>query len=56
MSTVHDEKSGATAVFVSGAIIGAAIALLFVRMQNKRAADAKLCHDDYYVEGGDMFV
>ena len=56
MSTGNDDKVDAVVAFVSGAIIGVALTLLFVRKQGKRAGGSKENYDDYYYDGGDLFV
>lgn len=52
----NDDKADAVVAFASGAIIGVALALLFVRMQKKRCGGTKKTHEDYYYDGGDLFV
>lgn len=61
MSTANDDNAGAVVAFVSGALIGVAATLLFVRMQNRRGAAAHLCNgktsdNDYCYDGGDIFI
>jgi len=57
MSTVNDDNAGAVVAFVSGAIIGVAATLLFVRAQRNRALGSKVNDEDYYYyDGGDLFV
>ncbi|MHB8709285.1 MAG: hypothetical protein ACYC9I_10460 [Desulfuromonadales bacterium] len=56
MSKVNDDKATAVVTFVSGAIIGVAVTLLFVRMQRNRAVGSKITCEDYNYEGGDLFV
>lgn len=56
MSIGRDDKADAVVALVSGAILGVALALLFVRMQGRRVADAETGYDDYRFEGGDLFV
>jgi hypothetical protein len=56
MSTVDDDNTGAVVAFVSGALIGIAATLLFVKAQQKRAMAAKANGDDYYYDGGDIFI
>jgi hypothetical protein len=56
MSTVDDDNTGSVVAFVSGALIGIAATLLFVRAQRQRASAAKAHGDDYYYDGGDIFI
>jgi hypothetical protein len=56
MSTGKDDKVDAVVAFVSGAIIGVALTLLFVRMQGKRGFRSEVNYDDYKYDGGDLFV
>jgi hypothetical protein len=56
MSTDNDDTAGAVVAFVSGAIIGVAATLLFVRVQRNRSFGSKAKDDDYYYDGGDLFV
>jgi hypothetical protein len=56
MATGKIDKTEAVVAFAAGAIIGVAIALLFVRAQSKRVVGSNLDEDDYYYEGGDLFI
>lgn len=57
MSAVNDDNVGAVVAFVSGALIGVAATLLFVRMQeNKRRVGARANDEDYCYDGGDIFI
>lgn len=57
MSAVNDDNVGAVVAFVSGALIGVAATLLFVRMQeNKRMVGSRANDEDYYYDGGDIFI
>jgi len=56
MATGNDDKAEAVVAIVSGAIIGVALALFFVRMQRNRAAGTKAHDYDYYYDGGDLFI
>lgn len=56
MSTVDDDNTGAVVAFVSGALIGIAATLLFVRAQQNRTKSSKSHGDDYYYDGGDIFI
>ena len=49
-------RTGAKVTIVSGALIGAAIALLVMRMRRKRAACSEADDEDYCYDGGDLFV
>lgn len=61
MSIVKDDAAGAVAAFVSGAIVGVAATLLFVRLHSRRDSSA-IPHgngegsDDYLFDGGDIFI
>lgn len=55
--SIDDGDTGEAAVaFVSGVLIGFAATLLFVRVQRTREIRANACDDDYYYEGGDLFI
>lgn len=56
MSTVDDDNTGTVVAFVSGALIGIAATLLFVKAQQNRAMAGKANGDDYYYDGGDIFI
>ena len=56
MSSCHEENTGAVVALVSGAIIGVAAALLFMRMQSKRGTASETSEDDYCFDGGDIFI
>jgi hypothetical protein len=56
MSKLDDDNAGVLVAFVSGALLGAAATLLFVRIQSNRVCGLKEYDDDYYYEGGDLFV
>lgn len=61
MSTANDDNAGAVAAFVSGALIGVAATLLFVRYQSHRGGclgmnDNRVNDDDYFFDGGDIFI
>ena len=56
MSTFHDDKVDSVVAFVSGALIGVAVTLLFIRMNRNRYKYTKLDYEDYNYEGGDLFV
>jgi hypothetical protein len=56
MATDNGDKVDPVVVLVSGALIGVAAALLFVRMRRKRALGSNANHEDYYYDGGDLFV
>jgi hypothetical protein len=56
MATGNDDKADAVVALVTGAIIGVAVTLLFIRMQRKRAIGSKAAADDYYYDGGDLFI
>lgn len=51
------QDTGETAVaFVSGILIGFAATLLFIRIRNQRHAGSNVHDDDYYFDGGDLFI
>jgi hypothetical protein len=55
--SIGDEDTGEAAVaFVSGVLVGFAATLLFVRVQRNRKIRANAHDDDYYYEGGDLFI
>ncbi|MCM2264836.1 MAG: hypothetical protein NDI73_06535 [Desulfuromonadales bacterium] len=56
MTTDKNDNVDSVVAFVSGAIIGVAVTLLFVRMQGKCAIGSKTNDEDYYYDGGDLFV
>jgi hypothetical protein len=56
MSTVDDDTAEAIVTFVSGAIIGVFATLLIIRAQRKRVFCTNENDDDYYYDGGDLFV
>lgn len=56
MSTGHDDKADALVAFASGALIGVALTLLFVRMQKNRASRPSIDREDYHYDGGDLFI
>jgi hypothetical protein len=56
MSIVDDDSTETVVAFVSGALIGVAATLLFVRMQRNRGIGSKQDYDDYYYDGGDIFI
>lgn len=61
MSTANDDTAGAVVAFVSGALIGVAATLFFVRLQNRRGATSSIhgdgkADDDYCYDGGDIFI
>ena len=56
MSIVDDDTPEAAVAFVAGAIIGVLATLLIVRVQRKRAICRGKNDDDYYYDGGDLFV
>ena len=57
MAIDNDDKTETVVAFVSGAIIGVAVTLLLVRMQkNRMTASSVFDDEDYYYDGGDLFV
>ena len=56
MSTFNDDKVDSVVAFVSGALLGVAVTLLFVKMNRNRHKYSKLDYEDYNYEGGDLFV
>ncbi len=56
MSTGVDETTESLIAFVSGALIGAAATLLYVRMQRNKRDGANSGEEDYCYEGGDLFI
>lgn len=56
MSVGHDETTETLVAFVTGALVGAAAALLMARMRRNRSAGLKSREDDYCYEGGDLFI
>lgn len=56
MSIGSDDKADAVVAFASGAIIGVALTLLFVRMQKKRGSGSNRTREDYVYDGGDLFI
>jgi len=51
------QDTGETAVaFVSGVLIGFAATLLFIRIKNQCQASSNVNDDDYYFDGGDLFI
>lgn len=56
MSTGHDDRVDAFVALAAGAIIGIAVTFLFVRMQSRRGIGKNANDEDYYYEGGDLFI
>lgn len=56
MSEGIDDTTETLVAFVSGALIGAAATLLYVRMKRNRRAGVNDGDDDYCYDGGDLFV
>ena len=56
MSVGHDETTETLVAFVTGALVGAAAALLYARMRRNRSMDMHARDDDYCYEGGDLFI
>jgi hypothetical protein len=56
MSNVKEDTGEAVVALVACALIGFAATLLFVRIQRIRANRSKANDDDYYYDGGDLFV
>ncbi len=56
MSTFNDDNADALVAFVSGALIGAAATLLFVRIRGNRDSGSNEYDDEYHYDGGDLFV
>lgn len=57
MSDGHDETTETLVAFVSGALIGAAAALLMVRMRRNRSNGLKARDEEYCCyDGGDLFI
>jgi len=56
MIITNDDRADAVVTIVSGALIGAAIALLVMRMRRKRATLSQVDDEDYCYDGGDLFV
>jgi|OpeIllAssembly_1097287.scaffolds.fasta_scaffold156942_2 hypothetical protein len=56
MTTGRDDKVESVVAFVSGALIGIAVTLLFVRIQRNRTIGYKANYDDYHYDGVDLFV
>ena len=56
MSTENDDTGEAVVAFVSGILVGFAATLLFVRMRDHRKICSRTYYDDYYYDGGDLFV
>ena len=56
MSTSNDEHVEAAVAFISGALIGVAITLLFFRIQRRRVVRSRINYDEYNYDGGDLFV
>lgn len=56
MSLDHDDSGEALVAFISGALIGAAATVLFLRMRHNRALASAARDEDYYYDGGDLFV
>ena len=56
MSKVKEDTGEAVVFLVAGVLVGLAATLLFVRMQRSRANGSKANDDDYYYDGGDLFV
>lgn len=56
MSDGIDDTTETLVAFVSGALIGAAATLLYVRMKRNKLAGANSGEDEYCYDGGDLFV
>jgi hypothetical protein len=56
MSTGSDDKVEAVVAFVSGAIIGVALTVLFFRKQRNRVIGSQEDYKDYCYDGGDLFI
>jgi len=56
MSGDHDETTETLVAFVTGALVGAAAALLMARMRRNRSIDLHTRDEDYCYEGGDLFI
>jgi hypothetical protein len=56
MSTENDDTGEAVVAFVSGLLIGCAATLLFMRMRDNRKICSEKYYEDYYYDGGDLFV
>lgn len=56
MSTVHEDTGEAAVALVSGILIGFAATLLFVKIRSNRAIRAAEADEDYFYEGGDLFI
>jgi hypothetical protein len=56
MSTENDDSVEALVAFVSGAVVGAAATLLFLRARRNRCGGSAEYDDDYGYDGGDIFI
>jgi ABC-type uncharacterized transport system permease subunit len=56
MSTGVDETTESLIAFVSGALLGAAATLLYIRMQRNKLHGANPGEEDYCYDGGDLFI
>jgi hypothetical protein len=56
MSTENDDTGEAVVAFVSGILVGFAATLLYVRIKDNRKICSETYYDDYYYDGGDLFV
>jgi hypothetical protein len=55
-STGNEDTGEAVVAFVSGVLVGFAAILLYVRIQHSRKTDLREYYEDYYYDGGDLFV
>ena len=56
MSVGHDETTETLVAFVTGALVGAAAALLYARMRRNRSTEMHAHDEEYCYEGGDLFI
>lgn len=56
MSTVTEDTGETAVAFVSGVLVGFAATLLVVRMKRNREIGRNSENEDYYCDGGDLFI
>ena len=56
MSTESHDTGETVVAFVSGVLLGLAATLLYIRIKNRRPASSNFIDDDYYYDGGDLFI